>query len=166
MSGREPDGMSAEGLGRLLTARQRAFCEGLLAGLPQEEAAVQAGYSRKTAATQASMMLKKEKISDYLRARTAARYKSMGITPEWVGIRLAEIVERCMAGEPHMTWDSERKEYIADGTWKFDAKGATTALRAIGESMGMFKPQAQEKSGNGLQVSFHFPGGEGGEFAK
>ena len=137
--------MSAAELRGLLTDRQIAFVEAIIEGADATTAAIRAGYAEKSAARQASRMLKNEKVAAYRRARYIDTYDKIGVSPEWVGLKLVEIVERCMEATPHMVWDSSKKEYVPDGTWNFDAKGATTALSAIGKSLGMFsdKPQAK-----------------------
>lgn len=161
------ENLSSEELRELLTPKQRSFVEKLLEGLSQHDAAVAAGYSPKTADGQASQLLKNPKVAAYRRARSIELYHELGVTPEWVGTRLVEVVERCMAAHPHMVWDRDLHDYVEDGFWIFDAKGATTALKAIGESLGMFKaPGTKESGGGAAQVTFVFPGGEGEEFGK
>ena len=137
--------MTAVELRSLLTDRQISFVEGLVSGLDATSAAVLAGYAEKSAAQQASKMLKNDKVAAYRRARYIELYDKVGVSPEWVGLKLVEIVERCMEATPHLVWDSSKKEYVPDGTWNFDANGATKALSAIGKSLGMFsdKPQAK-----------------------
>lgn len=49
-----------------LCDKQRKFCNYLLKGLPKKRAAIKAGYSAKTAASQASQMLQLQHVQDYL----------------------------------------------------------------------------------------------------
>lgn len=137
--------MTASELRGMLTDRQIAFVEALINGEDATSAAVRAGYAAHSAAGQASRMLKNEKVAAYRRARYIELYDKVGVSPEWVGLKLVEIVERCMEATPHMIWDSSKKEYVPDGNWMFDANGATKALSAIGKSLGMFseKPKAK-----------------------
>lgn len=74
--------MNAMQLEKLLTPRERDFCELYLASRNGTEAAAQAGYSkgsRDGAAVAASRLLRRDKIGAYLRARAgnlwAAAYK-------------------------------------------------------------------------------------------
>ena len=131
-------------LAEALTARQRAFADALVEGAGEREAAIRAGYSPKTAASQAAQLVKNPKVAAYRRARSIALFSQMGISPEWVGLRLVEVVERCMEAKPHLSWDSERHAYVEDGSWVFDSRGATAALRQIGMSLGMFKADRAE----------------------
>ena len=140
--------MSAAELRVLLTDRQISFVEALIEGADAATAAVRAGYAERSAAGQASRMLKNEKVAAYRRARYIELYDKVGVSPEWVGLKLVEIVERCMEATPHMVWDSSRKEYVPDGTWNFDANGATKALSAVGRSAGGFSDDPPPRSRN------------------
>lgn len=140
-------------LEKLLTEQQKRFVEALDSGLTPTEAAIRAGYSEKTAASQASRLLKYDKIAAYRRARAIDLYKRQGISPEWVGIELIKVYNRCMEAVPHLKWDRELKEYVEDGKWMFDARGAVAVLTKIGESMGMFrqKPPTEEQDHQGVE---------------
>ena len=151
--------MSAAELRDLLTDRQISFVEYIVSGLDATSAAVAAGYSEKSAAGQASRMLKNEKVVAYRRARYIELYDKVGVTQEWVGLKLVEITERCMEGKPHMVWNSARKCYEPDGTWCFDAHGAIKALSAIGKSVGLFAEKPKTESEGVEKFLAQFEGG-------
>lgn len=155
-----------EELERLLTEQQKRFVAELERDGKPAEAAKRAGYSEKTAESQASRLLKNVKIAAYRRARSIDLYKRQGITPEWVGNELLEIYRRCMEAEPHLSWDREARAWMPDGTWVFDAKGALNAIGKIGESMGMFRPEKKQASeGGGQTVEEYLKGlGSGRKF--
>lgn len=155
-----------EELERLLTEQQKRFVAELERDGKPAEAAKRAGYSEKTAESQASRLLKNVKIAAYRRARSIDLYKRQGITPEWVGNELLEIYRRCMEAEPHFSWDREARAWMPDGTWVFDAKGALNAIGKIGESMGMFRPEKKQASeGGGQTVEEYLKGlGSGRKF--
>lgn len=154
--GKDPErleNLTEEELRELLTPRQIAFVEAYIQSGDATEAAIMAGYSRKTAASQGSRMLRNDKIAAYRRARIISLYDQAGVSPAWVGLRLVEIVERCMDGKPHLIWNSQTHAWEADGTWMFDAKNAVSALQTIGRSMGMFSDKNQsagEDAGSGV----------------
>lgn len=155
------DAMSLEELSRLLNERQRRFAEELEKGGTEAEAYVRAGFSARGAAANASRLIKNDRFSAYRRARSIDLYAKRGISPEWVGNRLVEIAERCMDGTPHLSWDSDARAWLPDGTWMIDHRGAIAALKAIGESMGMFKPETVKKGGNTVEINILTPpGGE------
>ncbi|MBR2880035.1 MAG: terminase small subunit [Oscillospiraceae bacterium] len=134
------------GIGELksaLTERQFKFAEAIIEGAEPKIAAQKAGYSEKTAAVQASRLLKNGKISAYIKARTSANAEE-DISQDWVKRKLAEVAERCMEPTPHMVWDKSSQSYVHDGTWDFDADGAIKALSAIGK-LDMLSEQPREK---------------------
>ena len=130
----------ADALGRKLNPRQRTWAENYLLTGNATEAAIAAGYAAKNAAVQGSKLKSTPKIAEYLAARENQLFTEMGINEGWVGRRFAEVYDRCMAATPRMVWDSDAREYVPDGTWVFDAKGAISALTALGKTLGMFKP--------------------------
>ena len=146
-------------LEKTLNERQRRFVEELETGISATEAAQRAGYSAATAASQASRMLRNDKVLAYRRARVTALYLTRGVSGEWIGLQLLEIYSRCMAGEPHMSWESAAHTYVPDGTWVFDAKNAVNALEKLGRSIGMFV-EKKEKDGD---TTFTFVIHGGGE---
>ena len=136
----------------LLNSRQIKFVEELEKGGTMTEAAIRAGYAKKTAASQASALLKNPTVAAYRRARAIDQYRRLGITQEWVGLKLIEVLDRCMAAVPHLTWDSDAHEWVEDGTWNFDAKGALQALGKIGDSMGMFRQEKKQEQTGGKSI--------------
>ena len=156
------ESMSLAELAKLLNERQRRFAEELDNGGTEAEAYIRAGFSARGAAASASRLLKNAKFAAYRRARSIDLYAKRGVTPEWVGNRLTEIVERCMDGKPHLSWNSEERAWLPDGTWMFDHRGAIAALKAIGESMGMFKPETVKKGGQTVEINILTPPDGGG----
>ena len=60
-----------------LTAKQQRFCDEYLIDLNGKEAAIRAGYSKKTAAVIASENLKKPNIKKYIEERMAEKEKDL-----------------------------------------------------------------------------------------
>lgn len=139
-------------LARLLNERQKKFVEELEKGGTPGEAAVRAGYAPKNADSQASRLLKDVKIAAYRRARAIEQYNRLGISAQWVGLQLLEVYNRCMEAVPHLVWDSDLHEWVQDGTWNFDAKGALQALGKIGDSLGMFRQEKKQEQTGGQTI--------------
>lgn len=123
-----------------LTERQRRFAEELVAGATQEQAAIAAGYSAKTASVIASRLLRDPKISKYRRECAKAVYDRLGLCAEKLALELEEIKQRCMQATPHMVYDKEQKDWVEDGMWMFDPNGAIKAISKQAELMGMEDP--------------------------
>lgn len=143
---------------RELTPRQKRFVEEYLRNGNGTAAAIAAGYSEKTAAGQASRLLKEPAVQEYRMELEKKLFDEMGISDAWIGRRLAEIAERCMQGQPHMSWNPETRQKEPDGLWVFDPGGATKALHELGVHVGMFK-QSDKDGGN---VTVIFAGGDKG----
>lgn len=135
-----------------MTARQEAFIREYIRTGMAKEAAVAAGYSEKTAAQQASRLLAMPEVQQRRVELETELYQQIGVSEAWVGRRLVEIAERCMQGEPHLSWNEETRKKEPDGMWVFDPKSAISALSKIGESLGMFRP-VQEQSGQEMTVT-------------
>lgn len=133
------DEMTEEELEKLLTPKERRFVWEYETDWNGTRAAIRAGYSEKSAAVTASRLLKKAKVAAYARVRAREQYKAMNINRETLSIKLQRLLEQCMEGTPHLSWSSEAKKYIPDGTFVFDSRGAASALKMLGESIGMFE---------------------------
>ena len=137
-------------LEKTLRPKVRTFCEIYLSnGGNGTEAALEAGYGdRKTikgrhvAAQTASRFLRREDVKAYLRGRTEEIYEQIGLSPERVATELWKLYQR--SAEGHEILD---KEGDPTGVWAYDGKTAMGCLKALGEHLGMFKPQLQ-LSGN------------------
>lgn len=134
--------MNVMQLEKLLTPRERDFCERYLASRNGTEAATQAGYSkgsRDGAAVAASRLLRRDKIGAYLRARAREIYGQLHISPETVAADLIRLYRRATQAEPVMAWDPESREMVPTGEWTFDGKTAVKVLELLGDSFGMFE---------------------------
>ena len=143
-----PESMSKAELERVLTDRQKRFVlEYMRNGFNGTEAAIAAGYAERSAHVQASRMLNDAKIAAYRRACAQELYKAAGITPAQIGLNILSVFNRCMAAEPHLSWDSDTRSYVPDGTFVFDSRGALKALELLGKMEGAFSERV-EISGN------------------
>lgn len=128
----------------------REFCERYLEnGGNGTEAALEAGYGdrgtekgRHVAAQTASRLLRQESVKAYLEGRTKEIYEQIGLSPERVAAELWKLYQR--SAEGHVILDKDGEE---TGIWAYDGKTAMGCLKALGEHLGMFKPQLQ-LSGN------------------
>lgn len=126
-----------------LTAQQERFCQEYAVSLNATQAAMNARYSKKTAAQQGSRLLKDVNILARVRAIQKERYEKLAITQESVMLDLIEIRDRCLQAKPVMIWDSTEKTYVESGNYTFDSNGAIKAVIKIGEHIGMFKKRVE-----------------------
>lgn len=124
-------------LEKKLDVRQKKFCDALLTGKSGTEAAVDAGYSPRSAASRASKLRAEEKIQDYLAARTDLEAAELGITEGWLLTKTVEVVQRCMEAEPVLEWNEETRQKEPSGKYQFNAQGALSGLKLVGQIIGV-----------------------------
>jgi phage terminase small subunit len=84
----------ARGNGIKLTVLMEKFCQEFIKDPTQQtQAAIRAGYSNKTAANQATRMLKQQRILDRIEVLMTARNKRTKIDADKVLLKLSEMVE-------------------------------------------------------------------------
>jgi phage terminase small subunit len=111
-----------------LTKKQERFCDEYLIDLNATQAAMRAGYSKKTAYSIGQENLNKPDIANRLEKRRAAQTKRTEIEADWILERLKELTERCMQHEPVMNNQGEET-----GEYRFDSSGANRALELLGK---------------------------------
>ena len=116
-----------------LTPKQARFVEEYLVDLNATQAAIRAGYSKKTANPQAARLLANVSVADEITRRRAAITDKLEITQEWVIKKLVDNVERAMQ-EREVT-DSEGN---AIGVFTYNGSVVNGALTLLGKHLGMF----------------------------
>jgi phage terminase small subunit len=128
----------------ILTPKQERFIQEYLVDLNGTQAAIRAGYSKRTARDTASEYLAKPHIKAAVNQLKEKRAKETGVTAEWVITSIKEVAERCMQKVPVMTFDKEEKEYVqvkdeeGRDVWEFDSSGANRALELLGKHLVLF----------------------------
>lgn len=129
-----------------LTVEQEAYSRCRASGMSIEEAIAASGgtVSIKTArnwenpnSSDCNNTVRKRinELSDIAQKNAILR---TGLTREWIISRYMQVVERCMQAEPVMK--KVDGEMVESGEYVFDSSGANTALRALGDTVGLFKP--------------------------
>lgn len=130
---------------RKLTEKEKLFVKEYLVDLNATQAAIRAGYSPKTAYSIGWENLKKPEIQERIQEEIKKRSKKVEVSVEYVLAHLMELVARCMQKKPVMEFDYENRELVqkvdeeGNHVWEFDSRGANTALKSLGEYLGMFK---------------------------
>ena len=145
------DQMSADELEKLLKPRERRFVWEYEIDGNKTRAAIRAGIPEKGAAVQACRMLKNVKVAAYARARQREQYKALNINRETLSLKLVKVLEQCMEGTEHLSWNPVTRQYEPDGTFNFDSKGATSALKLLGDSIGMYTQNLNHSGAIGIE---------------
>ena len=127
-----------------MTHRQELFVQEYLVSLNATQAAINAGYSPKTAASIGQENLTKPEIKQAIDTAMKKRYERMGLTQDYVIEHLIDIVERAMQKKPVFIKGEQVTDEQGRNVWTFDAKNAIKALELLGKHLSMFKPNQRE----------------------
>ena len=125
-----------------MTDKQKRFVEEYLVDLNATQAAIRAGYSKKTAYSIGQENLNKPEIASALTAAIKNRSERTEINQDWIIERLVEVVGRTMQHEEVL--DRQGKP---TGEFRFDSAGANRALKLLGQHLGMFGDKLDLTSG-------------------
>ena len=134
-----------------LTPKQQRFVEEYLVDLNATQAAIRAGYSKRTANEQGARLLAKVSVANVVRAGIEARSERTGVSADWVIKRLVENVDRAMQAEP--VKDSTGRP---TGEYRYEGAVVNGALKLLGQHLGMFteKHEIGGQGGGPLRVRF------------
>lgn len=139
-----------------LTHKQEVFCREYLIDLNGTQAAIRAGYSKRSATQQASRLLSDKNIQDFILKLSDRRNKKLSIDADYVLQQAVLLHERCMQQIRPKTLRNKTVE-DSDGNfvYEFDAANALKALELIGKhvNIGAFK-ERMEMSGDVLNAHF------------
>lgn len=125
--------------------RHGKFVAGIVSGMKPVDSAIAAGYSKKTAYSQASRLLKSVKIKAAIDELKDAAAQVAIVDVKWVLLRLKRIVRRSMESEPVL--NSKGKP---TGEYRYDSAGANRALELIGKHLRMFADVMKHEGLEGL----------------
>jgi len=123
-----------------LTKKQQRFVDEYLADpkLNATQAAIRAGFSKKTAYSIGHELLTKDPIKKAIEVAQQELKKRTEITQDWVLNNLKSVAERCMEAEQVVY-----RGQPVEGAYQFDSSGANRALELIGKHLGMFKDKLE-----------------------
>lgn len=134
-----------------LNPKQELFCQEYLIDLNGTQAAIRAGYSKRTADVQASKLLALPKVASRVSQLKAERLKRVQVDQDYVLHGLMEVAERCMQKRPVTAWDYEKRQMgVAKDDegreiWSFDSSGANRAFELLGKHVGIFEKDNKQK---------------------
>lgn len=146
--------------------KEKAFIREYLKDSNGKKAAIRAGYSKKSAESQASRLLSKAKVKEEVAKHAAVAEEKAIVDLTFVLKGFKEVAERCMQHVPVMEFDHELKEMVQKegiikdpetgemkriGIYEFDATGANKALECLGKHLGAFVEKHELKVGFKLE---------------
>lgn len=130
------------------TEKQKLFCSEYVKDYNGTQAAIRAGYSAKTAASQASRLLKNPDVLKEIKENQKKLVDSLCITEEKIIKNLQDVYDRCMAAVPVTEWDYSEHKLVETGQYLFDSKGALKAIQLLGQHLGMFNSKESTANSN------------------
>ena len=127
----------------MLNEKQKQFCEEYIIDLNGTQAAISAGYSKKTANRIASELLTKLDIQEYICELKNKRSERVKYSQDELMRDVLEVKNRCMQANPVL--DKEGNE---TGIWKFDSNGANKALDMLAKHVGFYETDNKQKAFN------------------
>ena len=127
----------------MLNEKQKQFCEEYIIDLNGTQAAIRAGYSKKTANRIASELLTKLDIQEYICELKNKRSERVKYSQDELMRDILEVKNRCMQANPVL--DKEGNE---TGIWKFDSNGANKALDMLAKHVGFYETDNKQKAFN------------------
>lgn len=134
-----------KGVNCVLNDKQKAFCREYVKCYNGTQAAIAAGYSEKTAAVQASRLLKNKEVLAAIKEHQKELIQMSCISEEKILNSLMEILDRCMSAVPVKEWDYSEHTLVETGEYQFDSKGALNAIKLLGQHFGMFDKKKDDK---------------------
>lgn len=126
-----------------LTVEQEAYCRGRAMGMNVEESLAAANFPVKPITAKTNWEKNpaiRQRIIELTKIATDNAILKTGLDREWVISRLMSVAERCMQAEPVTDKDGQ-----PTGEYTFNASGANTALKMLGDTMGLFKPTDEKQ---------------------
>lgn len=129
-----------------LSARQERFVNGIVRGLSGKQAAIEAGYSAKTAEATASRMLRIVKVKAAIDERRTVAAEKAVVDASFVMTKLREVVEVGtrtyqkvdFMGDPLFAADGQPVLVLADSS------AAVQALKTLGQFLEMGKQKGDK----------------------
>ena len=131
-----------------MTPKQERFVAEYLVGLNATQAAIRAGYAKKSADVEGSRLLANAKVAAAVAAAQAKRSERTEITQDYVLTSIMETMERCKQAVP-VRYQNGDQVYVdtPDGeiapAYKFDAGAVLKGAELLGRHLAMFTDRLQ-----------------------
>ena len=124
-----------------LRGKKEEFCQQYTLCYEGKKAAILAGYAEKSAAKQASTLLKEQAVAERIREIQKELSDRTMLTRERIVMELLDVLTICKAAKPVEVWSYQEHRMVETGEYQIDSKGAIKALELLGKYLGMFDKQ-------------------------
>lgn len=132
-----------------LRGRKEEFCQQYTLCYEGKKAAILAGYAEKSAAKQASMLLKETAVVERIREIQKELAERTMLTRERIVMELLDVLAICKAAKPVEVWSYTEHRMVETGEYQIDSKGAAKALELLGRHLGMFDKRDDDSGAGG-----------------
>lgn len=131
-----------------LNPKQIRFAKEYLVDLNATQAAIRAGYSKKTAYSAGGRLLKNVEVQQLIAKGREKVEEKAEISAAYVLNNLKEVAERCMQRAPVMVRQGREMVQLQDeegrDVWQFDSAGANRSLELLGKHLVLFTDKVDQ----------------------
>lgn len=130
-------------MARKLTKKQQMFVKEYLVDLNATQAAVRAGYSKKSAMEQSYQLIRNPSVSAAIQTEMDKRSKKTDIKAEYILETIKETIDRCRQAKPVTDKQgnlvmTETEDGIIVPAYRFDANGILRGCELLGKHLKLF----------------------------
>ncbi len=139
-----------------LTPKQEMFAEEFLIDLNATQAAIRAGYSKRTARSQGQRLLTNVDIAEAIQKAMAERGKRTEVEADYVLTSIMETMERCKQAVPVKYQNGDPVMVETPGgdmvpAYKFDSAAVLKGAELLGRHLALFTDKAVVDVNHGIQ---------------
>lgn len=123
--------------------RQIRFVEEYIKDLNATQAAIRAGYSKKTARSQGARLLTNVDILEAIQEAKEERSERTKIDQDYVLTNIQKVIERCMQVQQVDNCLTQTEDGELAQAFMFKEQGALKGLELLGKHLGMFKDKIE-----------------------
>ena len=132
--------------------RQIRFVEEYIKDLNATQAAIRAGYSKKTARSQGARLLTNVDILEAIQEAKEERSERTKIDQNYVLTNIQKVIERCMQVQQVDNCLTQTEDGELAQAFMFKEQGALKGLELLGKHLGMFTEKVQHSGPDGGPV--------------
>lgn len=117
--------------------KHERFCQEYLIDLNGTQAAIRAGYNERSAASQASALLRNPNILARVGELRKEQRERLALNADFVVLELIDTYQKCKNPTPVKTLNPKTGKYEECGVYGFDSKGALKALEQLDKHIGV-----------------------------